>query len=212
MSENKFIVIYDTYCGWCYGAVPVFDALLSSDAKVEVLHRHLFQGDNARRMSDGKGDYIVHMDARIAELTGQHFSEEYTRNLIRSDDEILDSSYSAYAAALVHDLGAEKEFSLRRRLETLRFVAGISAQDKQAVIKALVEEGVDCAKAVQFDQQQNVEKAQRISRQAIQLMDLVGSAGVPTLLHVKDDQVSQVDRCAFYGRPESVLGLLETNT
>ena len=209
MSKDRFIIIYDTYCGWCYGAAPVFDVLVESDAKIEVLHRHLFQGDNAPRMRDGKGDYIVSMDARIAELTGQHFNEVYTRNVIRSDDEILDSSYSAYAAALVHDLGAGKEFSLRRRLEELRFVAGTSAQDKQAVIKALVDEGVDYGLAVQLDQPSNVEKARRISSQAIELMELVGSAGVPTLLHVQDEKIKQVDHSVFYRSPESVLSLLE---
>lgn len=117
--------------------------MLKSDAKVEVLHRHLFQGDNARRIRDGRGDYIVRMGARITELTAQYSSEVYMHNVIRSDDEILDSSYLALAAALVHDLGAQEEFSLRPRLETLRFVAGISTQDKQAVIKALVDESVD---------------------------------------------------------------------
>lgn len=212
MSKKKFIIIYDTYCGWCYGAAPVFDALLKSGAKVDVLHRHLFQGDNAPRMRVGKGDYIVRMDARIAKLTGQHFSETYTRNVIKSEDEILDSSYSALAAALVHDKGAEKEFSLRRRLEKLRFVDGTSAQNKQAVIKALVDEGIDCDQAVQLDHLSNVEKAQSISRQAIELMSLVGSAGVPTLLYVKGEQVTQVDHSEFYGSPESVLSLLEAST
>lgn len=209
MSKNKFIIIYDTYCGWCYGAAPIFDALLESGAKVDVLHRHLFQGENAPRMRDGKGDYIVRMDARIAQLTGQHFSEIYSRNVIRSEVEVLDSSYSALAAALVHDQGSEKEFSLRRRLEKLRFVAGTSAQDKQAVINALVDEGVDYDQAVRFDHPSNIKKAKNISQHAIELMNLVGSAGVPTLLRVKGEKVEQVDHSAFYGSPELVLSLLE---
>lgn len=211
MSKNKFIIIYDTYCGWCYGAAPIFDALLESGANVEVLHRHLFQGANAPRMRDGKGDYIVDMDARIAQLTGQHFSEIYTRNVIRSKVEVLDSSYSALAAALVHDKGTEKEFSLRRRLEKLRFVAGTSAQDKQAVTKALVDEGVDYDQAVKLDHPSNTKKAQCISQRAVELMRLVGSAGVPTILQVKDKKIEQVDHSAFYGRPELILSLLETS-
>ena len=211
MSKNKFIIIYDTYCGWCYGAAPIFDALLHSGANVEVLHRHLFQGENAPRMRDGKGDYIVGMDARIAQLTGQNFSEIYTQNVIRSKVEVLDSSYSALAAALVHDQGAEKEFSLRRRLEKLRFVEGTSAQDKQAVINALVDEGVDYDQAVQLDHPSNTKKAQSISQRAIELVSFVGSAGVPTILQVKAEKIEQVDHSAFYGSPELVLSLLETS-
>ena len=162
-------------------------------------------------MRDGKGDYIVGMDARIAQLTEQHFSEIYTRNVIRSKVEVLDSTYSALAAALVHNQGAKKEFSLRRRLEKLRFVAGKSAQDKQAVINALVDEGVNYDQAVQLDYPSNTKKAQSISQRAIELMSRVGSTGVPTILQVKGEKVEQVDHSAFYGRPELVLSLLETS-
>ncbi|WP_282154123.1 hypothetical protein [Ruegeria atlantica] len=50
---TRFTYIYDTYCGWCYGAAPVIDALIESGADVTVMHRHLFQGANAYRMGDG---------------------------------------------------------------------------------------------------------------------------------------------------------------
>lgn len=211
MNETKFIIIYDTYCGWCYGAAPVFDSLVNTGANIEILHRHLFQGVNAPRMKEGKGDYVLKMDAHIADLTGQVFSQAYTDNVVLSKTEILDSSYSALAAALVHDKGANKEFSLRKRIEKQRFIDGTSAQDKKAVIQALVDEDIEPEIAKQFDSKQNVAKAHTLSQRAIELMEQVNSTSVPTIIKVKGDNVEKINHSQFYGQPELIKSLATTN-
>ncbi|MEM9279766.1 MAG: DsbA family protein [Pseudomonadota bacterium] len=207
MSDTKFLIIYDTYCGWCYGAAPVFDALVASGANVEVLHRHLFQGPLAVRMADGKGAHVLKADARIGELTGQEFSKKYTENVVLSDTEILESGYTAQAAALVHDQGPEKEFAIRNRLETARYIDGVSASNREAVVSALIAEGIPEEDAQKIGTPELAEKAKELSEKAEAAMMTVGAYGVPTVIKVEGDKFTQVDHSAFYGQPEKIREL-----
>ncbi len=36
-TSDHHIVINDTFCGWCCGAAPVFDAVAQADPGLEVL-------------------------------------------------------------------------------------------------------------------------------------------------------------------------------
>ncbi|WP_299546658.1 DsbA family protein [uncultured Tateyamaria sp.] len=204
MPEAKFIVIYDTFCGWCYGAAPVFDALVETETDVEVLHRHLFEGPAAPKMSEGKGAQILHTIPHVEALTGQIFSEAFKENIARSETEILASGLSAQAAALVHDQGPEKEFALRRRLETLHFGEGMSSTDRQAIVDALIAEGVAPDQARRIGTSDLEAEAAAHADRAKSLMAAVGSYGVPTVLKISGDDVTQLDHQAFYGRPEAV--------
>ncbi|WP_417839999.1 hypothetical protein [Tritonibacter scottomollicae] len=204
MQDRKFIVIYDTYCGWCYGAAPIFDALVASGAEVEPLHRHLFQGARAYRMNAGKGDAVMVADARIAALTGQTFSQAYIDNIVKSETEVLASNLTAQAAALVHDQGAAKEFAVRHRLETARYVDGTSAADRDAVIDALIAEGVAPELAQTIGTPELAERAKATAQRAAILMDVVGSQGVPTILEVQGDSLSVVNHSAYYSKPAAI--------
>ncbi len=203
-AKDKFVVIYDTYCGWCYAAAPVFDAIIDTGAEVEVLHRHLFDGVSAPRMSEGKGAQILQTIPHIETLTGQIFSDSFKTNIAQSESEVLKSGLSAQAAALIHDLGPKKEFALRRRLENLHFRQGVSSNDRQAIVGALIAEGVAPEQAEQIGTPALQAKAARQTEKAKSLMAAVGSRGVPTVLKVRGNQLTQIDHQAFYGRPEAV--------
>lgn len=204
MTKEKLIVIYDTFCGWCYGASPVFDALLETDADVEVLHRHLFQGASSPRMSEGKGAQILETIPQLEALTGQVFGEDFKTNIAKSETEILASGLSAQAAALVHGQGAEKEFALRRRLENLHFRDGMSSTNRQAIVDALIAEGVSPDEAERIGTPELEAQAAQYTERAKVMMAAVGSRGVPTVLKVNEDDISQVDHQAFYGRAQEI--------
>ncbi|WP_299699103.1 DsbA family protein [uncultured Tateyamaria sp.] len=204
MPDEKLIVIYDTFCGWCYGASPVFDALIETDAEVEVLHRYLFQGASAPKMSEGKGAQILQTIPHVQALTGQVFSEAFKSKIALSETEILESGLSAQAAALIHDQGPQKEFALRRRLENLHFGEGMSSSNRQAIVDALIAEGVPADQVERVGTPELAAEAAKISAQAQAWMSAVGSRGVPTVLRVTDDDVTQVDHQSFYGRAKAV--------
>lgn len=198
---TRFIYIYDTYCGWCYGASPVIEALVASDLDVAVMHRHLFQGDNAHRMGDGFGQMAERYDQRISQLTGQRFGADYTRNILRAPDEILESGLTAQAAALVHDRGADVEIALAKRLQKARFVDGVSAQDSDAVQQILTEFGETTPLS------EGAAKAADISAEAATLQAQLGIRGVPALLRYQNGSVTQIDLGAYYTAPETIAAL-----
>jgi len=207
MNDSKFIIIYDTYCGWCYGAAPLFDALVASGAEVEVLHRNLFRDQLAYRMNEGKDELVMQADAKIAALTGQPFNQDYIDNVVLSDTEVLDSTYTAQAAALLHDQGAHKEFSLRARLETDRYIHGISAQDQEKIVDALIAEGISKDKVKLLGTPELMKKSEAISARATELMKRAGTHGVPSILKLSGASIEVIDHAAFYGNPDGIKEL-----
>lgn len=205
MSEEKITIIYDTYCGWCHGAAEVFDKLETNEAEVEVLHRHLFEGDYRPKMSEGKGEQIAeHLIPRIESLTGQKFTQAYKDKIANSPTEVLASAYSAQAAALVHDQGIEREFAIRRRLEELHFGQGVSSTNRSAIVAALIEEGIAPEEAEKLGTPELEAKAEALADRAKALMAAAGSRGVPTVVKTSGDRVSLVDHQAYYGRAEAM--------
>ncbi|WP_420012046.1 DsbA family protein [Tateyamaria sp.] len=205
MSDEKITIIYDTYCGWCHGASEVFDTIEASGAEVEVLHRHLFEGDYRPKMSEGKGEQIVeNLIPRIEALTGQEFTQAYKDNIAMSPTEVLASKYSAQAAALVHDQGPAREFAIRRKLEDLHFGQGVSSTDRDAIVAALIEEGITPEDAEKLGTPELEAKAEALAGRAKALMAAVGSRGVPTVLRSNGDRYSVVDHQAYYGRADAL--------
>ncbi|WP_282170046.1 DsbA family protein [Ruegeria atlantica] len=198
---TRFTYIYDTYCGWCYAAAPVINALVESGADVTAMHRHLFQGTNAYRMGDGFGRMALQYDRRIEQLTGQVFSDTYVQDILGNPDEVLDSSLTAYAAALVHDQGANAEMKLANVLQRVRYVDGISAGNSEAVRSALIEFSVNRS----LDEGRSL--ARQISTDAANLQSRFGSQGVPTLVMQIDGGTTQVDVSTYYHFPEEIAAL-----
>jgi len=212
VNRPEFIIIYDTYCGWCYGAAPFFDALVASGATVQALHRHLFQGPRVMRMDDGNREHVLKADAQIASLTGQVFSRAYMDNVVLSKTEILESKYSAHAAALVHDQGVEKEFLLRARLERARYVNGVSAQNRESVVDTLIGLGIAPEQANRVGSAGLAAKANAIAQRATDLMDTVGARGVPAVLRASEDGpigYELIDHTIYYGSPERASELVD---
>ena len=197
----RFIYIYDTYCGWCYGAAPVVNALIDSSVDVTVMHRNLFQGTGAHRMGDGFSQMVLQYDRRIEHLTGQKFSDIYVKNILGNPDEILESSLTAQAAALVHDQGAKVEMALAHTLQKARYVDGISAVNDEIIRNALSEFNVKSSL------HEGIEKAAQISAEAASLQIKYGIQGVPVLLQYQDGQTTQIDISTYYNLPEEIAAL-----
>ncbi|WP_371170663.1 DsbA family protein [Aliiroseovarius sp. 2305UL8-7] len=197
-----FTIIYDTYCGWCYGAGPVLEALVHT-GKVELYHRYLFQGANAYRMGDGFGTQAAVIDARIHALTGQPFGKAYKRNILRSEDEVLESGLSAQAAYLIHDLGPEIELKLAQALQHGYFVEGRSTQDATFVAETLARLGLNSQRLGAADV---VEGTRSRAADAEQISRLAGCQGVPTVLrHAETTEI--INLSEFYNSPTDISHL-----
>jgi hypothetical protein len=74
--------IFDPMCGWCYAAAPLVDAARSVPGlKVEFHGGGMMTGANRRAITPQWREYVMPHDRRIAELTGQPFSEAYFEGL-----------------------------------------------------------------------------------------------------------------------------------
>jgi putative protein-disulfide isomerase len=205
---RKFTIIYDTYCGWCYGASSVLEALAATGANVEIFHRYLFQGTNSHRMSDGFGAQAAIYDARIGQLSGQEFSKAYVSNVLQAPNEVLESGLTAQAAVLVRDRGAGAELALAARLQKARYVEGQSGQDRSHVVEALVAEGVDPQDADKLGSQDLQAKAQVHAKQAEAIMRSAQINGVPAVIMTDERGSRQVDVSSFYSNPAGIALLV----
>ncbi|MCA0044143.1 DsbA family protein [Celeribacter litoreus] len=203
-NAPRFTYLYDTYCGWCYAGAPVITALIEAGGEVEMRHRLLFAADQAQRMGDGLGRMIEQYDARAEALSGQPFSDAYRENVLRAPDELLDSTLTAQAAALVHGKGAKSEMALARRLQKARWEDGRSAQDAAHMESILREEfGVDAPLSTAE------EPARDMARSTEQMMRQYGLSGVPVLIMEKDGTLYNVALSDYYKQPERIAALLE---
>lgn len=197
----KFTYIYDTYCGWCRGAHPVIAALIESGAEVEMLHAHLFQGVNAHRMADGFGKVALAHDTRVAGLTGQDFDRRYIDSVLQSPTEVLDSTFTAWAAALVHNQGAHAEIKLARDLQNQRYIEGVSAQNRSAVETALARLGVTASL------EDGAKAAAQTAAKARQTLASLNLGGVPQLIVDENGQRRVISIADFYKSPTAVTAL-----
>jgi len=198
---RRFIYIYDTYCGWCRGAHPIIAVLIESGAKVEMLHVHLFQGINAHRMADGFGKVALAHDTRVAGLSGQDFDQRYVDQVLQSPTEVLDSTFTAWAAALVHDQGAGAEIKLAHDLQNQRYIEGVSAQNRAAVETALAGQGVTLAL------EHGAEVAAQTAARAREVLTDLNLGGVPQLIVEEAGQRRVLSIADFYKTPAAVTAL-----
>lgn len=212
----RLLYIYDTYCGWCYGASPVLSALLSqgNSAAIEIrmLHRALFTGANAPALADGFKHHAWSYDQRIAQLTGQPFSEAYRQGVLERETEAINSWMSAVAAAAVREQGPHAEQAVAQALQQARFVEGRPVSDLSPLIDALCAQGIapDRAHHALFEDESLRRSAKQAQEEAASLMATVGARGVPTLLAETDGAYRPIELAAFYDKPERIAETIKT--
>ena len=199
--SRRFTYIYDTYCGWCRGAHPVIAALIDSGAEVEMLHVHLFQGPNAHRMADGFGKVALAHDTRVAGLPGQEFDQRYIDHVLGSPTEVLDSTFTAWAAALVHNQGARAEVELARDLQNQRYLDGVSAQNRSAVEAALAGLGISASL------EHGAQAAAQTAARAREILESLNLNGAPQLIFEENGHRRVLSIAEFYKSPIAVTAL-----
>ena len=93
MSKAKLHYLYDPFCGWCYGASPLVTAADQiDDLDVEVHGIGMLSGDKSKMVSPEWRDFVRPHEERITAYSHQVFSEAYLKNVLESQDVLLDSS------------------------------------------------------------------------------------------------------------------------
>ncbi|NSY99655.1 DsbA family protein [Agrobacterium tumefaciens] len=211
MSKTiRLTYLFDPLCGWCYGAAPAIGTLMQQgDITVIALPSGLFAGARAFPMSAGFAAHAWEADQRIAQLTGQTFSENYRKNVLESGVGKVDSGPATLALSAVHLTTPEREFEALTAIQSARYVDGRDNADAAVIADVLTELRLDAAakrfavpdtELLKFNNSR-IEAAQAEMRR-------FGASGVPTLIAGEGPDAGIVSSNALYGRTDALIAAL----
>jgi putative protein-disulfide isomerase len=204
---HEFFYLYDPLCGWCYGAIPAVVKLeLVPSVVLHPLATGLFAGDE-RQMTPDFAAYAWQNDQRIAEMTGQTFSETYREKVLGNPEGRFDSTAATRAVTAVHLTEPARELEALHRIQSLRYVEGGDNTDPAELLRVLRDLGMDEAVALlEADGPEIDDAVERRKAMAQQLMDGLGIRGVPALVRLQEgNKVSAMPNSVLFEDPAALV-------
>jgi putative protein-disulfide isomerase len=212
-DDVHFTFLIDPLCGWCYGAMPHLNELRAEigEEKIDVMPTGLFAGNGARPMTSQFRGYAWANDQRIAEMTGQIFSQAYYDNVLSNESAAFDSGPASLVLALADLIAPGTGFDLLNALQQARFVAGRDLTDRQTLTEIAVSAGLPAATlAAAFQDARRMEEAvdrittgrRHLSRHSLE--------GVPALLWQREDESGTVPNPLFFSDDNALIAHCKT--
>ena len=176
--------LFDPLCGWCYGAMPALSEVHAAPGiDVVLLPTGIFSGAGAKSMSAAFAAFAWDNDQRIAELTGQQFSERYGKAVLGDHRQRFDSGAATLALTAVSLTSAAHELAALKAIQQARFVDGHDITDPHTLASILASLSLDQAASMLLHRDALLDAANqhRIDR-ALALMAQFHARGVPTLI------------------------------
>ncbi|WP_353397518.1 DsbA family protein [Duganella hordei] len=177
------VYVADVYCGWCWGFKDIL-------AKFEQENRHrvrftaisggLFVGPRAAAIA--AYPHIPAANARIAELTGAHFGDNYLR-LLEEGTIVTDSTDAAIAHAALRAQDPERAIDWVHLLQEKFYVHGRSLSDHETVADIAKANGLDVEKVLA---QMTDGTAKAAAKADFAQASMFQVASFPTLLFVEE--------------------------
>jgi putative protein-disulfide isomerase len=207
----EFFYLYDPLCGWCYGATPAVVKLeLEPSVMVHPLATGLFAG-GGRSMTPDFAEQAWKNDQRIAEMTGQVFSETYREQVLANSARRFDSTAATRAITAVHLTEPAEELETLHRIQLLRYVDGGDSTDPVALLALLRDLGLEEAAALLEADDPGIDEAMATRKaMAEKLMAGLGLRGVPALLRLDDGRPVPLPNTVLFDNPATLaqrLGL-----
>ena len=118
---QKIKLFMDPLCGWCYAAAPEVKKLAET-AAIELIPTGLFS-QAGRTVTPEFARHAWSNDQRIAQLTGQVFSDSYRENLLQ-EGMPFNSFPIVLALTWVQQQAPEQELNAYHAIQTARYVDG----------------------------------------------------------------------------------------
>ncbi|MBW8467273.1 MAG: DsbA family protein [Thiobacillus sp.] len=202
--------LFDPLCGWCYGASPVVQKLgQQSGVTLELAPTGLF-ADGGRRMDAAFAEFAWSNDLRIAQLTGQRFTEAYRQNVLGRRGSPFDSAAMTLALTAVSLTEPQRELDALKTFQEARYVDGLDTGNALVVGVLLRGLGLDAAadRLAAADAELMERNAARLG-QARRVMRLLGVQGAPALVVHSASGDRLLGGHALYGDVEHLLGQIE---
>jgi putative protein-disulfide isomerase len=204
----RLLYLFDPLCGWCYGAAPALAALREPD--VELLPTGLFSGPGARRIDAAFALHARSHDQRVAEQTGQRFTEAYRRTSLAIGAG-FDSGAANAALTAVHLTAPEREPEALRAIQQARFVEGRDITSPSDLAALLAELGlVDAARRLATDDPELTAATLARTRRGAAWMRRLGAQGVPSLAIPEGDTGRLLPNRLLLAPPADLRAALET--
>lgn len=199
--------LFDSLCGWCYGAAPAVAALAgASDIHIELLPTGLFSGGGARPMDDAFADYAWSNDQRIERLTGQPFTQRYRTQVLANRERLFDSGPATVALTAVSLTEPARELDALKAIQAARYVDGRDTTDLQTLVAVLEQLGLmDAAALLERRSPPLLEANHARTTRAAAWMRELGARGVPTFILQSGTQRSLLHASAIYATPDALL-------
>ncbi len=201
MDKTTLHYIYDPLCGWCYGAAP----LVAAARKVVRVQAHgggMMTGAQRRTITAQLREYVVPQDARIAQLSGQPFGQDYLHGLLYDSDAVLDSAPPT-TAMLAADRLAGRGLDMLAQLQIAHYVQGKRIAEEATLIEMAASLGLDrevFAMTLKEVMKVSIEGHFRDTRD---LMDRIGARGFPAFALENGTTWQSIDISRHFGHPEA---------
>ncbi|WP_286997862.1 MULTISPECIES: DsbA family protein [Comamonas] len=210
--SNTLHYIFDPLCGWCYGAGAVVAKLADLPGlQLKLWPCGMFSGAGARAMDDAFAAYAWANDQRIAQLTGQPFSELYRRQVLGDRQQRFDSGPLSLALAAVALTAPAHEVTALKSLQHARYVNGEDVTSTAHVAQCL--QGLGLAQAAQClrDGGAALQAAHTArTQQAQHWLQQLGVRGVPAFMLEHDDGRGQLLPSALlFSDPDAWMAQLQ---
>lgn len=205
-ERARLTLLYDPLCGWCYGATPFIRRLSQEPGlSIELVPTGLFSGEGARPVDERFARYAWSNDERIAQLTGQPFSQRY-RDLVLADRGMpLDSGPAIVALTAAMDVAPEHELPALESIQAARYVQGRNVTDHRVLAEILSEIGLDTAASrVETRTPKLVDASAARMVVGRDLLRAAGAHGVPTLVAHEHGALRVIPSHLLYGRIHDV--------
>jgi putative protein-disulfide isomerase len=178
MTDAVLHYIYDPLCGWCYGAEP----LVLAASRVDGLSLRLHAGGlwpQPTRLPAEMRSYIKQADARVGQMSGQHYGEPYLNGLLFDPDLVLESRPVIAAVLAAQALDPAKALPMLRGIQHAHYERGLHVVREETLAAIAAEIGLDAAAFEAAAKQVPVDAHIAESKE---LMNDVGAQGFPTFV------------------------------
>jgi putative protein-disulfide isomerase len=162
-------------------------------------------------MTPDFAEYAWRNDQRIAEMTGQVFSDAYKEKVLGNPAGRLDSTVATRAVTAVHLTEPAEELEALHRIQLVRYVDGGDNTDPAVLLSVLRELGLEEAAELLEGNDPRIDEAMATRKaMAGQLMQSLGLRGVPALVRLDEGRPVALPNGLLFDNPATLaerLGL-----
>lgn len=191
----------DPFCGWCYGAAPLI-RIARQHLPMQLHAGGMMMGTQRQPVTPALRDFALSHDDRIAQLTGQPFSEAYRNGLLNDPQAMFDSEPPTTALLAADSLGGHG-LDLLAQLQHAHFVEGQRIADPEVLLEQATRIGLPEADFMQAWQSCSGAATLAHVTASRQQLSALGGRGFPTLALEQDGRWQRIELSPFMGKPEA---------